>query len=348
MTKSNEADEALRVFVDHAPVAVIIHDPTGKMTAVNPRAEHLFGYTQQEMVGQHVEILMPDSLRRQHVEQRKTYLKAPQPRPMGIGLELRARRKDGHEFPVEISLSPLETSGGIFIAATIFDLTDRKRLEEQARLAAILQERASVARDLHDTLAQGFTGIIMNLEAAREASANLPEEAKARLQKAEQVARDNLEQVRRSLLELSGPGAKPVPDLVGSLRELAERAHSGAKTAVKFSLRGKPQSFYSAIHSNLLFIAQQATDNALRHGHAAAVHIALVFDEKELRLQVRDNGRGFDVDKAEHGLGLNSMSDRARYIGGRFILKSRPGKGTRIQVRIPLAATRSRLPEAPR
>jgi PAS domain S-box-containing protein len=339
ITALKEAEESFRVFVNNAPMAVLIHGPNGKIASVNSEAERLFGYSREEMVGQPVEMLMPESLRRKHVEERESYVKDPKPRPMGIGLQLKVKCKDGHELPVEINLSPIETSRGVFVAATVFDPTERKRLAEQTRLAAVLQDRARVARDLHDTLAQGFTGIIMNLEAAEEASANLPEEAKFRLKRAEEVARENLEEVRRALTELSEP-AKRTTDLVSALRSFAERCQSNGGGQVRFSLRGEPTSLDDTTEENLLFIARQATDNALRHGRPSKVEIALVFEKGEVRIGVQDDGRGFNVEKIEHGLGLTSMNDRAQYIGGQFTLKSQPGKGTRVEVRLPLPATR--------
>jgi len=342
ITARKEAEEKFRVSVENAPVAIIIHDSNGRMAIVNSQAEHIFGYSREEMVGQTVEILIRPSLRHKNMEERQKYMKQPKARPTRGGLELIGRRKDGSEFPIEVSLSPLETSSGIFLSATILDLTDRKRLEEQTRLATVLEERARVARDLHDTLAQGFTGIIMNLEAAGQVSANLSDEARIRLKKAEEVARKNLEEVRHSLMELSGHLRKRPSDLVSSIRELADRAHSNGNGRLRFFLRGTPRALDAAVEENLFFIAQQAIDNAFRHAHASTVRIGLVFGKKKLQLQVQDDGRGFDVKKVEHGMGLANMRDRTQFIGGRFTLESRLGKGTRLEVRVPLLERQSR------
>jgi len=146
ITARKEAEEKFRVSVENAPVAIIIHDSNGRMAIVNSQAEHIFGYSREEMVGQTVEILIRPSLRHKNMEERQKYMKQPKARPTRGGLELIGRRKDGSEFPIEVSLSPLETSSGIFLSATILDLTDRKRLEEQTRLATVLEERARVAR----------------------------------------------------------------------------------------------------------------------------------------------------------------------------------------------------------
>lgn len=337
MTELKDAEEKFRAFVENAPVAIIIHSPNGKMAVANSQAERLFGFSRDEMVGQPVEILMPERMRRRHRKELIAYMKKPRARPMGIGLELTAMRKDGDEFPVEISLSPMHTVAGTFISATVLDLTDRKRLEEQTRLAALLQERANVARDLHDTLAQGLTGIIMLLEEAEETSPNLPRETRIHLEKAAHVAHENLEEVRRFLEELSGNHGKRPASLPGSLRKLASRYPQNGKARVKFSLRGMPRPLNAVVKENLLFIARQAIDNALQHAHASKIRISLTFAEKDLRVQVQDDGRGFNVKKADHGFGLTGMSDRAKYIGGQFKLNSHRKTGTLVEVTVPLS-----------
>ena len=163
LAELKEAEEKFRAFVETAPQAIIIHDAKGKIVVVNSEAEHIFGYPRQEMIGKPVEILISARFRRKHVEERLAYMRKPIIRPMGSGLELSAQRKDGSEFPVDISLSPVETAEGVLVSNTIVDITERKRDEEQTRWSTILEERARMARDVHDTLAQGFTGIVLNL-----------------------------------------------------------------------------------------------------------------------------------------------------------------------------------------
>lgn len=336
LTELKEAEEKFRVFVETAPFAIIIHDALGKMVVVNSQTEQMFGYPRKELIGQSVELLMPERFRRAHVGERKTYMQHPVIRPMAAGLELYAQRKDGSEFPVEISLSPIRISKGILVSSTIVDLTDRRRLAEQTHLATVLEERARLARDVHDTLAQGFTGIILNLEAVEELSQNLPQELKIRIEKAQEVAREKLQEARQSLLALSAPH-RGAGDLSKSIHELADRASLSGKPVVRFSLRGTPRPLEPVVEENLLFVARQAIDNAQQHAGADNIRVELAFRKRTLRLRIQDDGHGFDTSKISRGLGLVGMRDRAQFIGGTFTLQTQPRKGTLIEVKVPFA-----------
>jgi PAS domain S-box-containing protein len=160
----------------------------------------MFRYAQQELIFQPFEILVPDRFRNGHADNRSAYFRKLVLRCKEAGQEPCVVRRDGSELPVEISLSTIVTVDGTLVKFAIRDITDRKRLEEQARRSTILEERSRTARDVHDTVAQGFTGIVLNLEAAEQASADLPEEVRHRITRARDVARQNLEEVRRSVL----------------------------------------------------------------------------------------------------------------------------------------------------
>jgi PAS domain S-box-containing protein len=123
-----------RLF-EFAPEAIVVVDTAGSITRVNAQTAELFGYSREELVGQEIEILIPERFAVQHIEHRTTYVAEPRTRPMGAGLELYARRKDGSEFPVDIMLSPLETDEGTMALAVVRDITARKLAEEQAREA---------------------------------------------------------------------------------------------------------------------------------------------------------------------------------------------------------------------
>jgi len=140
LREAQATEERFRALLDAAPDAMVIVDGTGVITLVNGQAEALFGYTPAELVGQAIELLMPERFRGEHPAHRDRYFREHRVRPMGAKLELYGRRKDGAQFPIEVSLSPLQTEAGLLVCSAIRDITERKAADQQrARLAALVE-----------------------------------------------------------------------------------------------------------------------------------------------------------------------------------------------------------------
>jgi PAS domain S-box-containing protein len=128
------AKDRFRAIVEASPSAILMVDAEGVIRLANTKAEDLFGYSREDLVGQKIELLVPERYLGRHREDRVNFLHDPTTRPMGAGRDLFCRRKDGGELPVEIGLSPMETDEGTFVLASIIDITERKRSEEHFRI----------------------------------------------------------------------------------------------------------------------------------------------------------------------------------------------------------------------
>src|SRR6266481_3681745 len=211
------------------------------------------------------------------------------------------------------------------------------RLSAQSRQSAVMAERNRMARDIHDTLAQGFTGVIVQLEAVEEAmSRKQGVKASGHLNRAGDLARESLREARR-LVQALRPQALEKKQLSEALKDLIEKMTRGTTVHAKFTLQGKRRKLPPEWETNLLRIGQEVLTNVLRHARAREFKVLLVFDSSEIRLELRDNGCGFEPQRKHEGFGLQGMRERAEGMGGRLTIQSALGKGTAISIVLPVA-----------
>jgi two-component system NarL family sensor kinase len=226
------------------------------------------------------------------------------------------------------------------IGAQVGTALERARLAEGSARLARAEERARLAREIHDSLAQRLTAIGLDVEGALRHLEASPETARERLERALATTRESLEEARRSVLDLRAAplAGRPLADALGALgRQLT------SETGVRVHVRADPRlELPLRTEAELYRVAQEALANVRRHARATEVDVSLAASARGTTLSVRDDGVGFDPRRVPDGHhGLVGMRERARLLGGQLRVTSRPGRGTTITVRVPPASIRS-------
>lgn len=212
---------------------------------------------------------------------------------------------------------------------------------QHARQSAIAEERERIARDLHDSVGQAFTGALLQMDIAdellSEANPKDCQEAREHIIRARRLVSDGLDAARRSILGLHFQSLKR-RSLGAEIRRLVRELTRDTGIRTTFSLPGPDQPLAVGAELQLLRIIQEAITNIVRHAHATAVQVRLAANLHRVSLIIGDNGRGFDLTVAERkqGFGLRSMKDRAAQMGGYLVVRSQPGSGTQIDATVPI------------
>lgn len=234
------------------------------------------------------------------------------------------------------SLDEMDMFTAQAVADQLANVIENARLAVETRDLAILDERNRMAREIHDTLAQGFTGIVLQLEAAEQDLQEAPESAPPHIDRAKKLARDSLNEARRSVWALR-PGALERRTLVESLRRETDSLRGEGKVDAGFRVSGTTRRLPSEVEDALLRICQESLTNIRRHAAASRADVELSFTNDSVTLGVRDDGVGFDPSLPhEVTFGLIGMSERARQCGGSTRVSSEPGNGTLVEATIPI------------
>ena len=341
-----EAEEALRVseerhrtLFEESRDAIFVASH-GKLIAVNQASLEIFGFTLEEAIGSDVGDRFFDPADRARFRQeiaRTGYV---------TDFETKLRRYDGTVMDCLITASTRHVADGVVgseVQGIVRDITEQKAAEEtqlqQTKELAVLGERNRMAKEIHDTLAQGFTGIVLQLEAGEQALDESPAEATGHLQRAKSLARESLQEARRSVWNLL-PHALEGHSLEEALQEEVNRYAEECPGDTSFSLLGKPSALSSEVQTALLRICQESLTNVKKHAEATQVSVTLVYGPDSVGIDVKDNGKGFDSGmphetSLQGGFGLNGMEQRATSLGGNLAVRSEKGNGTLVEVRMP-------------
>jgi PAS domain S-box-containing protein len=335
ITDRKRAEETLArqaAIIESSDDAIISKTLAGVITGWNRGAEKIFGYSAREAVGQPMLMLFPS----ERVAEEADIL-ARIARGEGVDhFETTRVRKDGRRIEVSVTISPIRDGAGRIVGASKIarDISERKKLE-LALAAATEQERARIARELHDGLGQQLGGLRFLMDGLRRdlQAANSPQAETAR-QLAGEIA-TALTQARTLSHELYS--VPPSPDgLQQALENLAERASERGIDCV-FAGETSVLMRNQAIASHLYRIAQEAVHNALKHSRAKRIELQLVRQPAGVELRIIDNGIGLPVRPGSRGLGLHTMEQRARLVGGRLAMRNQPHGGVAIICSVPKA-----------
>ncbi|HNP63934.1 MAG TPA: PAS domain S-box protein [Woeseiaceae bacterium] len=358
------SDLFFRHLLESAPDAMVIVDDSGIIDLVNEQAQKMFGYRRSEMLGQSVEMLLPASRRAVHVTHRRQFASAPSVRPMGQGMDLVGVRKDGSEFPVEISLSPLRARSGRYVTSVIRDVSIRRQMERDMKAAQDAAERANKANSAflaaasHD-LRQPVQALSLLNGALRR---TVKDERALRMIDSQEASLTAMTNLLNSLLDISRLDAGavkpdfeefPIQRMIDRLS--AEFNRQARSKGLKFSA----QSCDAVVRSDPNLLAEVITNlvsNAIRYTHSGEVQVNCVAYDGECRLDVVDTGIGIEKDQLEpiftefhqcrvpgrsnegFGLGLAIVRRLAKLLDHRIDVESEPGKGSRFSVAVPVVA----------
>jgi len=330
----SESEAKVRAILETTVDGIITIDMRGRIETFNRAAELIFGYESDEVLENDVSMLMPESNIRPHDHYIGSYLETGIAKIIGIGREVLGRRKDGSEFPLELSVSELQVSGRRLFTGIVRDITERRRMEQELLRISEL-ERRRIGQDLHDGLGQAITGIgLISQSLAKKMRPAHPEEANAvdeltrLVREADQLARD----IARNLVpvEVESNG------LSFALKRLASNSARLFDIECSFNDPAETLIQNNSVATHLYRIAQEAVSNAVRHGSATKVEIRLESDKAHLILTVSDNGTGIDEEKPQisSGMGLGIMQYRSRMIRGYFSLLPNQNGGVDVRCRV--------------
>ncbi|HWR51931.1 MAG TPA: PAS domain S-box protein [Bryobacteraceae bacterium] len=362
--KLKDSEAKLRAFLESASQGILAVDLRGRIALVNAQIEEMFGYSREELLNQRLDVLIPERFRHSHERYRESYFERPKSRPMGLGMDLAGVRKDGTEFPIEISLSYTGEGDDMLALAFMTDITDRKRLEEQLLETAKLESLGVLAGGIAHDFNNLLVGVMGNASLALDA---LPPELPRLRPMLEGVvtASERAADLVRQLLAYSGKGRfiiQPV-DISGLIRETVGLIKASVPKNVELDLDLRETANIDADPSQMQQLIMNLIINgaeAISEGAGGTVRVRTCVREvaevdggppgQNVEIVVEDNGSGMDeatrvrmfdpfftTKFTGRGLGLAAVKGIVRGHKGVIHVESEPGKGTRFTVLLPVS-----------
>ena len=358
ITDRQSAERRFEQLLEAAPDAIVGVDEAGRIMLVNQQVERVFGYAREELLGERVERLVPERFHRAHVVHRGRYFADPGTRSMGAELDLFGLRKDGTEFPAEISLSSIEVESGALAIAAIRDITERlvaqsvanEEVHRREIVAAMLQaeeaERGRIATSLHDDTIQVMTAAMIAIDRVLKTTGD-EERLRTALKRARETLEQATERTRRLTFQLR-PAVLHEQGMAPAITAMVEQA--GAEIGAEVTVNVPRMRFERSVEELVYRTVQEAIANVRKHSGAAHILVTVAHRRDSLVGVVADDGQGFDLaeaatrpDRVLH-IGLDTMVERVRMAGGLVDIDSAPEGGTRISFDVPLAGPAGAAP----
>jgi len=368
ITERTRLERNFQLAVEAAPSAMVLSNSKGLIVLVNSRAEQMFGYSREEMLGQSIEMLVPDETRQQHAGLRLAYQRGPKARPMGSGEKLLGEHRDGHQFPVDIGLNPIETEEGVMVLSSIIDLTEKEalkhKLEERNRqvveahaLATVGRMAAMVAHDLRNPLSSVKMGLqILSRSRGKEANSEDKELHDIALEQVyymenilnELLAYSQPVVLKREWFDISKAIERTILLCQGQFQHHQAQLTFWSEPSLP-TVYGDPHRLQQAL-SNLIANAVEACAEAGIPKPLVSVraHLDLSREAPLVCIEVIDNGPGLDAETCRHvfdpfftsrakgtGLGLTIVRQIIAAHGGIITLENEPGGGARASITFP-------------
>ncbi|MGE3261258.1 MAG: PAS domain S-box protein [Bacteriovoracia bacterium] len=319
IAQRKQLEAKFRGLLESAPDGIVVVNTSGHIVIVNSQVEKLFGYARDELVGQPIEILVPSQFKDGHIKLRDGYIRHPKTRPMGAGRALTGRKKDGTEFPVEISLSPLETEQGTLVTSIVRDITDRRHAEEQ--LQASLREKEALLKEIHHRVKNNLqvTSSLLRLQS------DYIQDPGAREMFAESQNRiRSMALVHEKLYRSSDLSRINFSEYVDSLAGLLFRSFGVNPSQIQFQLTQSSifLSVETAVPCGLIIneLLSNCFKHAFKKGQQGEIRVETSLEgEHKVKFTVSDNGvglpSGFDFEKMDT-LGLQLVRTLVKQLDG--------------------------------